>query len=80
MLSIPPMPRDQQGDGVTLRSPREISPSTIFAVQENVLVSSSLPSPSPYGWRDGEDFRTLLLPYCPTTGLAGGIGAKGGKV
>ena len=79
-LPIPPTPRDQQGDWVTLGSLREVSPSAIFAIQENILVSSSLPSPSPYGSGDGDDFRTPLFPYCPTAGPAGGVGAKGGKV
>lgn len=65
---------------MTLGSPREVSPSAIFAIQENMLVSSPLPCPSPYGSGDGEDFTAILFPHCPMAGPAGGVGAKGGKV
>lgn len=45
-----------------------------------MLVSSPLPSPSPYSSGDGEDFTAILFPHCPMAGPAGGVGAKGGKV
>lgn len=58
MLPFPPTLRDQQGNWMTLGSPREVSPAAIFTIQENTLVSSLLPSP--YSSGDGEDVRTLL--------------------